>query len=313
MLTAAQTHINPPQFPGGEAAFVRYFSSKFRVGVTLGKSAPPGTYMVKIAYTVDSTGTVSNVIAQNDPGYDFAGKVVAVFSNFEGWIPATDEGKKVSFNTSRKFTFVVREKGVLPEKSSLTMGRSAIRQLYIDSLHVTDSTADAILNAQLATIKQGKAVAADPYVGVDQKIDSLTKISALETKKIRQLLDDKQYDTWQRFRGIREEQGEITTGQEVSAEMTSVQLKAWYKDSLLATDTQIDSIVAINKRFSLTTKSLMADTTKTKQQEMRILLHMHFERESCMKSVLTEEQFLKWRAFELARLRNKVSSHLRGE
>jgi Gram-negative bacterial TonB protein C-terminal len=72
------------------------------------KNMPKGQYKVEVLFMVNANGKISEVTAENDPGYGLAEKATTAVKNFRGkWIPAVQGGRKVKAYHRQPVTFVV--------------------------------------------------------------------------------------------------------------------------------------------------------------------------------------------------------------
>jgi protein TonB len=75
---------------------------------SLAKTIPAGTYKVLISFIVNTDGKLSDVKADNDPGYGLAGRALKIFSGYKGkWTPANQCGRSVKSYEKRPIIFVV--------------------------------------------------------------------------------------------------------------------------------------------------------------------------------------------------------------
>ena len=71
--------------------------------------APTAKYTVIVSFTVDTEGNLTDIKAENDPGYGTAEEAVRLIKVGPQWIPATQKGIKVKAITRQSVTFVVSE------------------------------------------------------------------------------------------------------------------------------------------------------------------------------------------------------------
>ena len=70
---------------------------------------PPGKYTVVLSFIVDKEGGISNVKAENDPGYGTAEEAIRMIKKGPSWVPAVQNGKKVVYRQKQPITFVISE------------------------------------------------------------------------------------------------------------------------------------------------------------------------------------------------------------
>jgi protein TonB len=99
----------PAEFPGGTTAWSRYLERNLNRDIPVENGAPPGRYTVVVAFTVSKTGAISDVAAENDPGYGTKGEAMRVITKGPAWKPAVQNGRNVIYRHKQAVTFVVAE------------------------------------------------------------------------------------------------------------------------------------------------------------------------------------------------------------
>lgn len=99
----------PPKFPGGVDAWNKYLQRQLKADIVTTKGGPPGTYKVVVSFTVDTEGNLSDIKAENDPGYGTAEEAARVIKRGPKWIPAVQNGKNVTARTTQTITWEVVE------------------------------------------------------------------------------------------------------------------------------------------------------------------------------------------------------------
>ncbi|MEO7531483.1 MAG: N-acetylmuramoyl-L-alanine amidase, partial [Sediminibacterium sp.] len=99
----------PAQFPGGLPAWMKYLDRSVERDVPKNNGGPPGKYTVVLLFDVAVDGTVSNVNAQNDPGYGTKEAAIKLIAKGPKWKPAVSEGKNVPYTHKQSITFIVPE------------------------------------------------------------------------------------------------------------------------------------------------------------------------------------------------------------
>ncbi|CAF1455235.1 unnamed protein product [Adineta steineri] len=97
--------LTEPKFPGGNDAWKKYLEENLKAQTPADKGAPPGMYAVTISFLVDDNGKVSEVKAIKDPGFGTAAEAVRIIANGPNWIPATQNGHKVTYRQKQNITF----------------------------------------------------------------------------------------------------------------------------------------------------------------------------------------------------------------
>ncbi len=99
----------PAEFPGGLPAWSRYLERNLNRDIPVENGAPPGRYTVIVAFTVSKTGAISDVQAENDPGYGTKAEAIRVITKGPSWKPAVQNGRNVIYRHKQSITFVVSE------------------------------------------------------------------------------------------------------------------------------------------------------------------------------------------------------------
>ncbi|MDB5209882.1 MAG: energy transducer TonB [Sediminibacterium sp.] len=95
------------QFPGGVDGWRKYLERNLNKDLPSDNGAPPGTYTVTVSFVVDVNGMISDVKAENDPGYGTAAEAIKVIKKGPNWSPAEQNGKKVIYRQKQNITFRV--------------------------------------------------------------------------------------------------------------------------------------------------------------------------------------------------------------
>ncbi|MFZ6024962.1 MAG: N-acetylmuramoyl-L-alanine amidase [Bacteroidota bacterium] len=96
----------PPYFPGGQAAWTAYLIRNLDADLIKKKGGPKGKYTVIIEFIVDENGRISNVKANNDPGYGTKEEAIRVIAKGPNWKPAVKKGKTVMAQHKITITFI---------------------------------------------------------------------------------------------------------------------------------------------------------------------------------------------------------------
>ena len=97
------------KFPGGPEAWVKYLQRNLRADVPVENGAPTGRLTVVVSFLVDKEGNISEVKAENDPGYGTAAEAVRVIQRGPKWQPAVQNGRNVIYRQKQTVTFDVAE------------------------------------------------------------------------------------------------------------------------------------------------------------------------------------------------------------
>lgn len=99
----------PAEFPGGTEAWARYLQRNLNRDIPVQNGAPPGRYTVYVTFIVDKTGNISDVHAENDPGYGTKDEAIRVIKRGPKWKPAIQNGRNVIYRHKQGITFQVEE------------------------------------------------------------------------------------------------------------------------------------------------------------------------------------------------------------
>jgi hypothetical protein len=101
----------PPQFPGGDKAWIDYLNIKLNYNVPVNNNAPLGQYRIDYKFTIDKEGKITDLIFENDPGYGIKQEVTRVlkYKNLPKWTPALVNGEPVVHEIKHFLIFIVSE------------------------------------------------------------------------------------------------------------------------------------------------------------------------------------------------------------
>jgi len=99
----------PAEFPGGIQGWTRYLERNLNSDIPIDNGAPVNMYTVIVTFIVDKEGKVSDVKAENDPGYGTKEEAIRVIKKGPSWIPANQNGKAVVYRHKQAITFKVTE------------------------------------------------------------------------------------------------------------------------------------------------------------------------------------------------------------
>lgn len=99
----------PAEFPGGKVEWQKYLERNLNSNLPIDNGAPPGKYVVTLTFIVDRNGAISNVEAQNDPGYGTKEEAIRVIKKGPNWKPAVQNGRNVIYRHIQNIVFVVTE------------------------------------------------------------------------------------------------------------------------------------------------------------------------------------------------------------
>ena len=99
----------PAEFPGGINEWRRYLERNLNAELPTNNGAPPGRYTVIVSFIVDKEGGISDVQADNDPGYGTRDEAIRVIKKGPKWKPAVQNGRNVIYRHKQSITFQVSE------------------------------------------------------------------------------------------------------------------------------------------------------------------------------------------------------------
>jgi protein TonB len=99
----------PAEFEGGIEGWRKYLERNLKRDTPSDNGAPNGSYTVTISFTVDREGNISDVKAENDPGYGTKAEALRVILKGPKWKPAVQNGTKVMYRHKQNITFKVEE------------------------------------------------------------------------------------------------------------------------------------------------------------------------------------------------------------
>jgi protein TonB len=99
----------PAEFPGGLPAWTKYLERNLNRDLPVNNGAPPGKYTVVVSFIVDKNGGISEVQAENDPGYGTKEEAVRVIKKGPSWKAAVQNGRNVIYRHKQSITFQVSE------------------------------------------------------------------------------------------------------------------------------------------------------------------------------------------------------------
>lgn len=99
----------PAEFPGGLPQWTKYLERNLNRDLPVENGAPPGKYTVVVSFIVSKDGSISDVSAENDPGYGTKAEAMRVINKGPHWKPAVQNGRNVIYRHKQSITFQVSE------------------------------------------------------------------------------------------------------------------------------------------------------------------------------------------------------------
>lgn len=100
---------NPAEFPGGLAGWTKYLQKNLNSDLPVQNGAPAGKYTVVVSFIVSKDGSISDVAAENDPGYGTKNEAIRVIQKGPVWKPAVQNGRNVIYRQRQSIVFMVNE------------------------------------------------------------------------------------------------------------------------------------------------------------------------------------------------------------
>lgn len=101
----------PAQFPGGFDAWKKYLERNLNAGLPAENGAQAGKYTVMVSFVVDKEGNISDVKAENSPGFGTEAEAIKIIKKGPKWQPAIQNGRKVAYRARQQVTFLVDDNG----------------------------------------------------------------------------------------------------------------------------------------------------------------------------------------------------------
>lgn len=100
---------NEAHFPGDNSAWTTFLEKSLGSFNPAMNGAPKGIYRVIIKFIVDIDGSISDVVAETNFGYEMEKNALRVINKSPKWVPATRFGKPLKAYRSQPITFLVEE------------------------------------------------------------------------------------------------------------------------------------------------------------------------------------------------------------
>ena len=97
-------------FPGGDKGWAEFMTDHLDPTVPINHKAPSGIYTVRVKFTVDKTGTLTEITIQTNNGFGMEEEVTRVLALSPKWVPATIDGEPVRAYRVMPVTFQVEGK-----------------------------------------------------------------------------------------------------------------------------------------------------------------------------------------------------------
>jgi protein TonB len=97
------------RFPDGLAGWTKFLEKNLNRDLPVNNGAPAGIYTVVVSFVVNKEGVISEVQAESDPGYGTGAEAVRAIKKGPNWIPAEQNGRKVTYRQRQAISFRVSE------------------------------------------------------------------------------------------------------------------------------------------------------------------------------------------------------------
>lgn len=94
-------------FVGGRQGWMDFLMNNLDADVPTKKRAPFGKYSVVLSFLIDKEGNVTDIKAENDPGYGTKAEAIRIMKKSPKWVPAIQYNKLVKYRARQPITFVV--------------------------------------------------------------------------------------------------------------------------------------------------------------------------------------------------------------
>ncbi len=99
----------PAKFPGDIDGWRKYLERNLNADLPAENGAPGGSYTVTVSFIVNKEGVISDVKAENDPGFGTKTEAIRVIQKGPKWEPAIQNGQKVIYRHRQNVTFRVAD------------------------------------------------------------------------------------------------------------------------------------------------------------------------------------------------------------
>jgi N-acetylmuramoyl-L-alanine amidase len=106
----------PAEFKGGLKAWAKFLNQNIKREIPIEKGGPPGKYTVNLSFIIDKEGKLSEIKAENNPGYGTAEEAVRVMKLSPNWEPAKLNGETVIYKHKQSITYFVTDESKLINK-----------------------------------------------------------------------------------------------------------------------------------------------------------------------------------------------------
>lgn len=95
----------PAEFPGGQKGWVNFLEKNMDSDVPVRNGAPVGKYSVIVSFVIDKDGNLTELKAENDPGFGTKEEALKIMKRSPRWIPASQNGANVIYRHRQAIVF----------------------------------------------------------------------------------------------------------------------------------------------------------------------------------------------------------------
>jgi hypothetical protein len=97
------------EFPGGQNGWVNFLEENMDRDVPVRNGAPAGRYLVIVSFVIDKEGNLTELKAENDPGFGTKEEALKIMKRSPRWVPASQNGKNVIYRHRQMVGFLVSD------------------------------------------------------------------------------------------------------------------------------------------------------------------------------------------------------------
>lgn len=111
-------------YDGGSTAWKKFLDENLNTKVPLERNAPQGHYTVFLQFIVDRHGAISEIKPLTNYGFGMEDEAIRVIKKSPNWLPAVQNGKKVTAYKKQPFNFIVSKNGKRPGAATVIPNNS---------------------------------------------------------------------------------------------------------------------------------------------------------------------------------------------
>jgi len=98
------------EFPGGEKTWYKFLSKNIKAETPAKNGAPVGKYSVTVYFVINPDGTISDVNAENNPGYGTAEEAIRVIRKSPKWNPGIMKDQNIKLYRKLNIIFQLEDR-----------------------------------------------------------------------------------------------------------------------------------------------------------------------------------------------------------